>query len=524
MRSSNPQTPSSFEVLTPTRFLDRAAAVFANRLAIVDGERRFTYAEFHDRALRLTGVLAGLGVGPGDRVAVLCANSHTMLELHTAIPLRAAVMVPLNTRLSEPELKYIIEHSGARLLIATTEFAGTATRLAIGCPVRVVLADGQDADLEARMQEATPAMLSIDNEQALLAINYTSGTTGRPKGVMYHHRGAYLQALAMAYHTGLDTSSSYLWTLPMFHCNGWCFTWAVTAAGATHICLRAVDPAEIWRHVRHGVTHFSAAPTVLSMLAEYRGAHDGLGQPIEVTTGGAPPSPTLLHRMAQLNIHITHLYGMTETFGPAIINQWQREWDALDPPLIAEMKARQGIPNVLGSAARVIDDSGSDVRADGTSVGELVLRGNNIMLGYYNDAAATAAATFGDGWLRTGDLAVKHPNGYVEIRDRVKDVIISGGENIASVEIERVLDSHPAVVESAVVGVPDERWGEVPVAFVTTRPGMDVTADELQDFLRTSLARFKVPKRIHFTALPHTSTGKIQKDALRTSAASQMSN
>jgi fatty-acyl-CoA synthase len=224
MRSSNPQTPSSFEVLTPTSFLDRAAAVFADRLAIVDGERRFTYAEFHDRALRLTGVLAGLGVGPGDRVAVLCANSHTMLELHTAIPLRAAVMVPLNTRLSEPELKYIIEHSGARLLIATTEFARTATRLAIGCPVRVVLADGQDADLEARMQEATPAMLSIDNEQALLAINYTSGTTGRPKGVMYHHRGAYLQALAMAYHTGLDTSSSYLWTLPMFHCNGWCFT------------------------------------------------------------------------------------------------------------------------------------------------------------------------------------------------------------------------------------------------------------------------------------------------------------
>jgi fatty-acyl-CoA synthase len=524
MTSSNPPTPSSFEVLTPTRFLDRAAAVFADRIAIVDGERRFTYAEFHDRALRLTGVLAGLGVGPGDRVAALCSNSHTMLELHNAIPLRAAVMVPLNTRLSEPELKLIIEHSGARLLIATTEFAGTATRLASGGPVRLLLADGPDADLEARMQEATPATQSIDDEQALLAINYTSGTTGRPKGVMYHHRGAYLQALAMAYHTGLNTSSSYLWTLPMFHCNGWCFPWAVTAAGATHICLRRVDPAQVWRHVCEGVTHFSAAPTVLGMLAEHPGAHDGFGQPIEVSTGGAPPSPTLLHRMAQLNIHITHLYGMTETFGPAIINQWQREWDALDPPLIAEMKARQGVPNVLGSAARVVDESGSDVRADGSSVGELVLRGNNIMLGYYNDAAATAAATFGDGWLRTGDFAVKHPNGYVEIRDRRKDIIISGGENIASVEIERVLDSHPAVVESAVVGVPDDRWGEVPVAFVTTRSGMDVTADELQDFLRTSLARFKIPKRIHFAELPHTSTGKIQKNALRASAASQVSN
>jgi fatty-acyl-CoA synthase len=504
--------------LTPTRFLERAAEVFAARLAVIDGDRRFTYAELHDRVHRLTGVLADLGVQPGDRVAVLCANSHTMLALHNAIPLRAATIVPLNTRLSSSEMKYIIADAGATLLIATDEFADTALTVVSDTGIPALIGDGPASDLEHAIASATPAPHHVEEEMSLLAVNYTSGTTGRPKGVMYHHRGAYLQALAMAYHTRLDTSSSYLWTLPMFHCNGWCFPWAVTAAGATHICLRAIDPAEIWRHLHGGITHLSAAPTVLTMLAESHSA-TGINRPVDVTTGGAPPSPSLLQRMAALNIRITHLYGLTETFGPAVINQWQPEWDTLDEHTAAELKARQGIPNILASQTRVVDSIGSDVPADGASIGELVVRGNNVMLGYYNDPAATAAATLQGGWLRTGDLAVKHLDGYVEIRDRLKDIIISGGENIASGEVERALDSHPAVIQSAVVGTPDEKWGEVPVAFVTVRPQTAVTAAELQSHAGKSLARFKIPKRIEFLAsLPQTATGKIQKDVLRTSA------
>jgi len=505
--------------LTPTRFLDRAGEVFADRVAVIDGDRRFTYGELHDRVHRLTGVLADVGVQPGDRVAVLCANSHTMLALHNAIPLRAATIVPLNTRLSLPEMKYIIGDVGATLLIATDEFADVAVTLRAETSISALIGDGPTSDLEDAICSATPAPHPVKDEMDLLAVNYTSGTTGRPKGVMYHHRGAYLQALAMAYHTRLDTGSSYLWTLPMFHCNGWCFPWAVTAAGATHVCLRTIEPTQIWRHLHGGITHLSAAPTVLTMLAESLSAAR-VDRPVDVSTGGAPPSPSLLQRMAALNIRITHLYGLTETFGPSVINQWQTEWDTLDPDAVAELKARQGIPNILASQTRIVDSDGSDVPADGASVGELVLRGNNVMLGYYNDPAGTAAATLQDGWLRTGDLAVRHPDGYVEIRDRLKDIIISGGENIASVEVERALDSHPDVVQSAVVGAPDEKWGEVPVAFVTVRQPTSVTASELQSHAGRSLARFKIPKRIELVAsLPQTATGKIQKDVLRISAA-----
>ena len=348
----------------------------------------------------------------------------------------------------------------------------------------------------------------------MLAINYTSGTTGRPKGVMYHHRGAYLQSLAMAYHSGLGPGSTYLWTLPMFHCDGWCFTWAVIAAGGTNHCLRSIDTGRIWRHLTEdGVTHFSAAPTVLTMIAEDPSAAR-LDRVVQAATGGAPPSPALLSRMAGLGIEITHLYGMTETFGPAVVNQWQPDWDDATDAERAERRARQGIGNIVAGRVRVIGEDDRDVPADGAAIGELIVRGNNVMLGYYRDPAATAAATV-DGWLRTGDLAVMHADGYVEIRDRSKDVIISGGENIASVEVERVLDSHPDVVESAVVGRTDERWGEVPIAYVSVRPGSAVSADDLIEFARSTLARFKVPKEIVFAELPKTSTGKIQKNVLR---------
>jgi fatty-acyl-CoA synthase len=330
---------------------------------------------------------------------------------------------------------------------------------------------------------------------------------------MYHHRGAYLQATAMAYHARLGPGSRYLWTLPMFHCNGWCFTWAVTAAGGTHVCLRSVDPAEIWRLLRtEGITHFSAAPTVLTMIAEDDAAGP-LDHEVHVDTGGAPPSATLLARLGKLRLAVTHLYGLTETYGPLAINEWQPEWDDFEPDRQAALRARQGAPNIIARPLRVLDDQGQDVPADGETIGEIAVSGNDVMLGYYRDDEATREVTRA-GCFLTGDLAVMHPDGYVEIRDRSKDIIISGGENIASVEVEQVLDSHPSVVESAVVGMPHERWGEVPVAFVTLRKD-DIDADALTEYARQRLARYKIPKRFEFCELPKTSTGKIQKNVLR---------
>ena len=501
----------TFAPLTPTSFLDRSASVFRDRTAVVDGERRFSYADLHDRSLRLTGALADLGVAPGDRVAALCTNSHVMLELHHGVPMGGAVLVPLNIRLSVDELTYIVEHSGARVLVATHELADAARQVAERADVRLVL-EGEEYD--GLLAAATPAPVEPTDERALLAINYTSGTTGSPKGVMYHHRGAFLQALAMAFHTRLDSDSRYLWTLPMFHCDGWSFPWAVCAAGATHVCLRAVDPAEIWRLLRmEGVTHYSAAPTVLTMIANAPGAAP-LDERVHVTTGGAPPTPTLLARMAGLGMAVTHLYGLTETYGPIALNEWHSEWDALSGEEQATLRARQGVGNVVAQPLRVIDLAGDDVPADGATVGEIAARGNDVMLGYYRDEEATRAVDAG-GWFRTGDLAVMHPDGYVEIRDRSKDIIISGGENIASVEVERAIDTHPDVVESAVVARPDEKWGEVPVAYVVLRDGASVDEAAIIAHVRGRIAPFKAPKAVVFSDLPKTSAGKIQKNVLR---------
>jgi len=504
----------TFAPLTPASFLDRSAAVFADRTAIVDGERTFTYREMSDRCRRLTGALAAMGVGHEDRVAALCTNSHVMLELHHAAPMRGAALVSVNIRLSPAEMAQVIRHSGASLLVATHEFADLGGRLAGELDLPLVVAGGADDTYEPWLASADPAgpgPAPVDERQ-LLAINYTSGTTGRPKGVMYHHRGAYLQATAMAYHARLGPGARYLWTLPMFHCNGWCFTWAVTAAGGTHVCLRAIDTAEIWRLLRdQGITHFSAAPTVLTMIAEDAAAGP-LDHEVHVDTGGAPPSATLLARLEQMRFAVTHLYGLTETYGPLAINEWQPEWNSLEPAEQATLRARQGAPNIIARPLRVLGQDGRDVPADGETIGEIAVSGNDVMLGYYRDEEATREVTR-SGCFLTGDLAVRHPDGYVEIRDRSKDIIVSGGENIASVEVERVLDSHPAVVESAVVGVPDERWGEVPVAFVALRK--DVDAGVLADYARERLARYKVPKRFEFCEVPKTSTGKIQKNVLR---------
>ena len=507
-------TPAAFTFteLTPTAFLDRSARAFGPRTAVVDGERRFTYAEFADRSRRLAGALQAAGVAPGDRVAALATNSHVMLEAHHGVPYAGGVLVPLNTRLSRDEIVHIVAHAGATVLLVTRELADLARRVADGTDLLVV---EEGEDYEGRLAAAEPAVHPVADERGLLAINYTSGTTGDPKGVMYHHRGAYLQALAMAFHLRLEPASRYLWTLPMFHCDGWCFPWGATAAGATHVCLRAIDAEEIWRLLREeGVTHYCAAPTVLTMIANASTADSGpaLERTVTVATGGAPPSPTLIGRMNALGMRVTHLYGLTETYGPAVVNDWHPEWDALDTDEQARLAARQGTGNVVCERLRVIDEAGADVPADEATMGELVVRGNDVMLGYYRDAEATAAVD-AQGWFRTGDLGVVHPDGYVEIRDRSKDVIISGGENIASVEVERALDSHPAVVESAVIGEPDEQWGEVPVAYVTVRE--DVEADELVEHVRERLARFKAPRRVVFGELPKTSTGKIQKNVLR---------
>ncbi|MBB4934624.1 fatty-acyl-CoA synthase [Lipingzhangella halophila] len=502
----------AFRELTPVTFLERAAAVFGDRPAVVDGELQYSYRAFWERAQRMAGMLAANGVRPGDRVAVLAPNTHVLLEAHYGVPLAGAVLVALNTRLAAAEVSYIVAHSGARLIIVDSEYRPLLEQALESTDTEPAVIDS--GEYEAAVDAAPPHRVAVTDERSLLSINYTSGTTGRPKGVMYHHRGAYLQAMAMAYHAKLDTSSRYLWTLPMFHTNGWCFPWAVTAAGGVHHCLRAISAEAMWQAIRHdGVTHFCAAPTVLTMLANDDAA-TAPEQPVRVFTGGAPPWPALLERMAELGIDIRHLYGLTETFGPAVVCEWQPEWDSLPAGQRARITARQGIGNIAAEPVRVVDSTGKDVPADGSTSGELLLRGNNVMLGYYRDEEATAAATF-EGWFRTGDLGVRHPDGYVELRDRIKDVIISGGENIASVEVENALTEHPAVLEAGVVGARHPKWGEVPVAFVALRSGATAGERELIDFVRGRIAPFKAPHRVHFDELPKTSTGKLQKNVLR---------
>ncbi|MFG0312876.1 MAG: AMP-binding protein [Phycisphaerales bacterium] len=503
--------------LSPLSFLDRSASVFADRVAVTDHGEEFTYAEFDERTRRQAGALSSIGVEPGSRVAVLGHNSRVLLESHYGVPRAGAVLVALNNRLKPGELAYIVEHSGAEVLIADGGFEEEARDIVGRVPgVRLLNAGGHDSEYEHLLDSAEPVSLEVADETSLISINYTSGTTGLPKGVMYHHRGAYLQALAMAFHNKLDSESGFLWTLPMFHCNGWCFTWAVTAAGGHHICLDRIDPGEIWALIRsNSVSHFNAAPTVLTMLSHHPAATEGPAErAISVGTGGAPPSPTLLAEMSRLNIEVTHLYGLTETFGPVTLCEWLPEWNELPDVEQARIKARQGVGNVVSERLRVVNAAGDDVPKDGLSVGEVAIRGNNLMKGYYRDPTATSLA-MPDGWFRTGDLGVMHPDGYVELRDRAKDIIISGGENIASIEVEQVLMAHPAVAEAAVVAMPHEKWGEVPVAFVHLKFEASVTEPELIDHVREHLAHFKAPKKVVFSELPKTSTGKVQKVALR---------
>jgi fatty-acyl-CoA synthase len=508
----------SFEPLTPLQFLERSARVFPDKTGIVDGDLRLTYADFRERAARLAGSLRALGVEPGDRVAVLAPNSSLLLISHYAVPAGGGVLVALNVRLHAAELGRILAHAAPDVLLCDNsllELGEVAVELS-GLPVRLLVDSGPGGEVHALMTAGEPLEPAVDDERSLLSLNYTSGTTGDPKGVMYHHRGAFLQSLAMVVHARLDAASRFLWTLPMFHCNGWCFTWAVTAVSGTHVCLRKVEEAEIWRLIEtEEVTHLNAAPTLLVMIAGDAPRGRRAPRRVHVCTGGAPPTPALIASLSALNLDVTHLYGLTETFGPIVVCQPQPTWSDVAPGTLARLVVRQGVGNVIAFPPRVVDERGADVPMDGETIGEIVLRGNNLMLGYYREPALTRAAVI-DGWFMTGDLAVVHPDGYIEIRDRAKDIIVSGGENIASVEVEQALASHPAVLEAAVVAAPDEHWGEIAVAFVTLNGAADPpTEEELIHHVRQQLARYKAPKRVIFGPLPKTGTGKIQKFALR---------
>ena len=510
-------TPSRLE-LSPLNFLYRGAQALSDRPAVVHGERRFTYGELAQRCNRLADALRRRDLQRHDRVAILAPNSPALLEAHYGVPLAGGVLVALNTRLSPREIEYILHDSGASTLLLDARLAQLVDPLDLAGITTVVIEDtGRPGDpYEQLLAQGSPQAPEsrLEDENEPISINYTSGTTGRPKGAIYTHRGAYLRALGGALEIRLGYDSVHLWTLPMFHCNGWCLTWAVTAAGGVHVCLPKVDPSLVWDLFDdEGVTHYSGAPTVHIGIVNHEKAHR-LDRPVTVPTGGSPPSPALLKRMHELNLHPIHLYGLTETYGPAMGCSWQPQWDELDSEHQARLLARQGHTYNGSDLVRVIDDAMRDVPRDGQTVGEVVMRGNSIMAGYHGQDATTDEA-FRDGWFHSGDLAVWHPDGYVELRDRSKDIIISGGENISSIEIEQVLSEHPSVLDAAVVATPDERWGERPKAFVELRASQEGSAEELIAFCGDHLARFKCPSAIEFGELPRTSTGKVQKFVLR---------
>ena len=519
--------PTSFTPLTPLSFLERSAEVFADKLAIVAGDRRMTYREVGDAAQALARALRAAGITPGDRVACLLPNIPEQLVAHFGVPLAGAVLVAINTRLASGEVRTILEHSRARIVLVDTELSRTLEPVVgeLTTVERIVAVDdvGVACAVDAEPYDAfvasgaggEPLPWGVDDELGTISVNYTSGTTGQPKGVQYTHRGAYLNALAEVIHSRHGPESTYLWTLPMFHCNGWCTTWGVTAVGGTHVCLRAVRGDAIWRRIREeGITHLNGAPTVLTTIASAPEAAP-LDRPITVTTAGAPPSPTIIARMEALGFRVVHVYGLTETYGPHTVCEVQPGWADLPDEERAARMARQGVAMVVADPIRVVDDELRDVPRDGTTMGEVVMRGNNVMKGYLDDPEATERA-FRGGWFHSGDLGVWHPDGAIQLKDRAKDIIVSGGENISTIEVEQAVLKHPAVHECAVIGVPDERWGERPKAFVVVTPGATVTEDELRAHVRGLLAGYKVPDRVDLVdALPTTSTGKIQKFALR---------
>lgn len=524
------QAAVHYTPLTPLSFLIRSARVFPEKTAVVYRDTRYTYRQFAQRVNRLASALQRLGLRQGDRVAFLCPNIPPMLEAHYGVPLAGGILVAINIRLSSAEIAYILDHSGAKILCVDSEFAPLIWPIRAQLPRLETVVNIYDGaapeglpglEYEALLASGgeEPLGKPVEDENDPISINYTSGTTGNPKGVMYTHRSTYLNALGEALEVGLHSRATYLWTLPMFHCNGWCFPWAVTAVGGTHVCLRRVEPAEVFRLIEaERVSHFCGAPTVLIALTNHPRAKTAVfPRKLHVTTAGAPPSPTVIANMEALGAEIFHVYGLTETYGPHSVCAWHEAWDALPPAERARKKARQGVPYIVAEDMRVVDEHMQDVPADAATMGEVIMRGNNVMQGYYEQPEATANA-FQGGWFHSGDLAVVHPDGYIELRDRKKDIIISGGENISTIEVENLLYQHPDVQEVAVIAVPDDMWGEVPKAFVVPKPGTTPTAEDMIQFCRARIAHFKCPKTIEFGDLPKTSTGKIKKFELREQA------
>lgn len=520
--------PVCFDVLTPVSFLFRSAVVYGDKVAVVHNESRYTYQQFYARVKRLAWALLDAGIHKGDKVAILCPNIPQMLEAHFAVPMIGASLVPINTRLASAEISYILQHSNSKLLLVDSELGDLVA------PVLGELAEIEtivnicDANDEKPLQgpdyeeflasgSEDPVPFGVDDEYEVASINYTSGTTGKPKGVMVHHRGAYLNALGEAMEHRMDAGSVYLWTLPMFHCNGWCFPWTVVAIGGTQVCLRKFSVEEVFRLIhQEGVTHMCGAPTVLISMTSHPDAKSlNFRRPLNVITAAAPPAPKVIQDMEEMGVTVSHVYGLTEVYGPHSICTWRNKWDELPLEERARLKARQGVPYLIAMHMDVVDPKTmKPVPWDGETIGEIIMRGNNVMLGYYKQPDATEQA-FRGGWFHSGDLAVVHPDGYVQIRDRMKDIIISGGENISSVEVESVIYQHPSVQEVAVIGIPDPKWGEVPKAFVTLKPGATASTEEIIQFCRERLAHFKAPKFVEFGDLPKTSTGKIRKFALR---------
>jgi fatty-acyl-CoA synthase len=535
------KNPANHQPLTPLTYLERAAKVFPDHEAIVHGARKITYAEFWRRALRLAAALSAHGIGKGDTVSVMLSNTPPMLEAHFGVPMTQAVLHSLNTRLDAAIVAFQLDHADTKILIVDREFSAVVAEALKQTKVKPLVIDfddpdyGDDApypkggrigsiDYEAFIASGDPefAWRMPDDEWDAISLNYTSGTTGNPKGVVYHHRGAALMAYANTVHAGMGRFPIYLWTLPMFHCNGWCFPWTLAVTGGTHVCLRWVRAKAMYDAIAdHGVTHLCGAPVVMSTLINAADAdRRDFSQTVTFNTAAAPPPETVLAGMADAGFQVTHLYGLTETYGPAVVNEWHDDWDHLEKPARAARKARQGVRYAALEGLTVLDpQTMRPTPADGETIGEVMFRGNIVMKGYLKNPKATGEA-FAGGWFHSGDLGVMHPDGYIQLKDRSKDIIISGGENISSIEVEDALYKHPSVASCGVVAMPHEKWGETPVAFVELRPGAEASEEAILDHCRALLARFKVPGRVVFTEIPKTSTGKIQKFVLRERARS----
>ncbi len=525
------RNPANFQPLTPLGFLDRAASVYPDRLAVVHGARRYSWREAAARCRQLASALMRRGIGKGDAVAIMAPNVPEMFEAHFGVPMTGAVLNALNIRLDAESIAFMLQHGGAKILITDREFSATIGKaLALLGDARPYVIDidddlaesGEclgDIDYESFIAAGYPDEPGrpVEDEWQAIALNYTSGTTGDPKGVVYHHRGAYLTATGNILVWGMAGHPVYLWTLPMFHCNGWCFPWTITALAGTHVCLRKVEAQAILKAIEtEGVTHFCGAPIIMTMLLNAgRETLVPPGRTLQMMTAAAPPPAPVIEGMERLGVKITHVYGLTECYGPAVVCAWHQEWNAHAPVERARLKARQGVRYPVLDELMVADPTTLEpVPADGATMGEVFMRGNVVMKGYLKNPRSTEAA-FASGWFHTGDLGVMHPDGYIELKDRSKDIIISGGENISTIEVEGVLYRHAAVLEAAVVAKPDQKWGETPAAFVTLRDGSQATEAEIIAFCREHLAHFKVPRTVIFGALPKTSTGKVQKYVLR---------